>query len=240
MSDFWTAARDLTPSRIGLGRRGDGVATVDTLAFDAAHAIARDAIHHPLDVDAVTAQLRQAGWPSPPVVASAASDRGTYLRRPDLGRRLAEPFRTGDRVDVAVVLADGLSARAVEEHAVALITALRDLLEPGALGTPVIALQGRVAIADEIAEALGARIGLVLIGERPGLSVTDSLGAYLTWEPRPGVLDSARNCVSNIRQPGGLSYAQAALTIASLIKGARELGATGVVLKDTTGALPQT
>jgi ethanolamine ammonia-lyase small subunit len=244
VNDFRAHARQATPSRIGQDRRGDGVATHDVLAFSAAHAAARDAIHHPLDVAAVSAQLVSAGWPAPVVVSSAASDRGEYLRRPDLGRRLAAATLSavaaaGDPCpDLVVVLADGLSADAVEQHAVPLLCSLRDLIPPGAMAPPVIAVRARVALGDEVAAALGAQACLVLIGERPGLSVTDSLGAYLTWDPKPGIQDSARNCVSNIRQPGGLGHAAAATTIAALLAGARELGATGVRLKDTSNGLP--
>jgi ethanolamine ammonia-lyase small subunit len=135
-------------------------------------------------------------------------------------------------VDLAVVIADGLSAAAVEEHAVPLLAELLPLLDAATtVAAPVVALQARVALGDHVGQALGARLVLVLIGERPGLSASDSLGAYLTWAPTPGVVDSARNCVSNIRPPLGLDHGTAARTIAGLIVGARRIGATGVRLK---------
>ncbi|MFT4261836.1 MAG: ethanolamine ammonia-lyase subunit EutC [Nocardioides sp.] len=242
MTDFWGRLRATSPARIGLGRAGNGVPTSELLDFGAAHAAARDAIHLPLDVDALVAGLDALGLGTPVVVPSAAPDRATYLTRPDLGRTPArgalDPLTGirdsgGQSPGLAVVVADGLSAEAVDRHAVPLLEALLPLLGGAVtVAPPVVATQARVALGDPIGEALGARLGLVLIGERPGLSSSDSLGAYLTWAPAPGVLDSARNCVSNIRPPQGLDYATAARTIASLIAGARELGATGVKLKD--------
>lgn len=251
MGDFWQALRDSTPSRIGLGRAGDATSTRAVLEAGAAHALARDAVHLPLEVDALVADL--APLTDRPVlrVASAAPDRATYLTRPDLGRRLAEdtelPRRTRDdpddldgpgEPDLAVVMADGLSASGVRAHAVPLLRALVPLLDAGTRLAPfTVATQARVAIGDQIGAALDARMLLVLIGERPGLSASDSLGAYLTWAPGPGIADSARNCVSNIRPPHGLTYDAAARTLASLIVGARQLGATGVRLKDVGGEL---
>ncbi len=170
---------------------------------------------------------------------SAAPDRATYLSRPDLGRRPADPLARADRpVDLAVVLADGLSAEAVSRHAVAVLGELLPLLDAGTtVAAPVIATQARVALGDHVGEALAGRMVLVLLGERPGLSSSDSLGAYLTWAPRPGIADSARNCVSNIRPPHGLDHASAARTLAMLIGGARRLGGTGVRLKEGGGEL---
>ncbi len=214
------------------------------LAFGAAHAAARDAVHLPLDVDAMVAAVRGLDLGAPSLVESAAPDRGTYLARPDLGRRPAD----GDRlpgaehgVDLAVIIADGLSSAAVSAHAVPVLAALVALLPDLRVAAPVIAVNARVALGDHIGHRLGASLALVLIGERPGLSSADSLGAYLTWEPRPGVQDSARNCVSNIHPPVGLDHDTAARTIASLITGARSLRATGVGLKDsssTVSAIP--
>lgn len=248
MSDFWAPLRATTSARIGLGRAGNAVPTSELLAFGAAHAAARDAVHLPLDVDAVVAGLSGLGIGTPVVIASAAPDRATYLTRPDLGRvprggaigpagasgptRAAPPER-----DLAVVVADGLSSEAVHRHAVAVIGELLPLLGALTVAPPVVATQARVALGDHIGAALGAKLVLALIGERPGLSSSDSLGAYLTWDPRPGVLDSARNCVSNIRPPHGLDHATAARTIARLVAGARELGATGVRLKGGAGEL---
>lgn len=233
MTDFWAPLRSTTPARIGLGRAGAGLTTRAVLEAGAAHALARDAVHLPLDVSAVVDDLGALGLGEPVVVESAAPDRAAYLTRPDLGRRPASSVPEATRpTDLAVVVADGLSATAVATHAVPLLRALLPLLdEATTVAPPVVALQARVAIGDHVGEALGAALALVLIGERPGLSSTDSLGAYLTWAPRPGVLDSARNCVSNIRPPHGLDYDTAARTIGSLVVGARRLGTTGVRLK---------
>ncbi|MEP9383214.1 ethanolamine ammonia-lyase subunit EutC [Nocardioides sp. KR10-350] len=244
-ADFWSRLRRTTPARIGLGRAGTGQPTAAVLAAGAAHAAARDAVHLPLDVDAVVAGLAALGLGAPAVVASAAPDRATYLTRPDLGRLPGSelpriPTTSTDGVpELAVVVADGLSAEAVHAHAVGLLQALLPLLDAvTTVAPPVVATQARVALGDHLGEALGARLVLVLIGERPGLSSADSLGAYLTWDPKPGIQDSARNCVSNIRPPHGLDYDTAARTIASLVAGARQLGATGVRLKDGAGELP--
>lgn len=239
VSDFWPALRDSTPARIGLGRVGSGLPTSAVLAATAAHAAARDAVHAQLVVDDLQRDLQAAGLGPAMVVASAAPDRATYLTRPDLGRTPGAQLPPAADAELAVVLADGLSALATQRHAVPLLRALLPLLDsPTTMGPPVIATQARVAIGDHIGAALGARIVLVLIGERPGLSASDSLGAYLTWAPEPGILDSARNCVSNIRPPHGLDYDTAARTIAALVTGARRLGGTGVRLKDTAAALP--
>ncbi|MER6971377.1 ethanolamine ammonia-lyase subunit EutC [Nocardioides sp. NPDC000445] len=234
MSEFWEPLRRATPARIGLGRAGNSVPTAEVLSFGAAHAAARDAVHLPLDVEALVEALDALGLGTPTVVASAAPDRATYLTRPDLGRVPGTDLELGPGgAEIAVVVADGLSAEAVTKHAVPLLKHLVPLLDSATtLAAPVVATQARVALGDHIGRALGARLVLVLIGERPGLSSSDSLGAYLTWDPRPGILDSARNCVSNIRPPHGLDHATAARTIASLVSGARALGATGVALKD--------
>ncbi|MFE3999356.1 ethanolamine ammonia-lyase subunit EutC [Nocardioides sp. YIM B13467] len=240
MSEFWEGLRRATPARIGLGRAGNSVPTAEVLSFGAAHAAARDAVHLPLDVEALLDALDGLGLGTPRVVASAAPDRATYLTRPDLGRVPGADLELGPGgAEIAVVVADGLSAEAVAKHAVPLLEHLVPLLDSATtLAAPVVATQARVALGDHIGRALGARLALVLIGERPGLSSSDSLGAYLTWDPRPGVLDSARNCVSNIRPPHGLDHATAARTIASLVAGARALGATGVALKDGSFTAP--
>lgn len=242
MSEFWEPLRRATPARIGLGRAGNAMPTAEVLSFGAAHAAARDAVHLPLDVEVLVEALDGLGLGTPAVVASAAPDRATYLTRPDLGRVPGADLELGPGgAEIAVVVADGLSAEAVAKHAVPLLEHLVPLLDSATtLAAPVVATQARVALGDHIGRALGARLVLVLIGERPGLSSSDSLGAYLTWDPRPGVLDSARNCVSNIRPPHGLDHATAARTIASLVAGARALGATGVALKDGsfTASLP--
>lgn len=207
------------------------------LDFQLAHARARDAVHTPLDVTALTAALNSLPHV---VVRSMAPDRGTYLRRPDLGRRLEPdclqqlPAGTWHLV---FVLADGLSARAVQQHAPKLLQAVLPKLSGWKVAPVVIATQGRVALGDEIGGALGAQLCAVLIGERPGLSVADSLGVYLTFEPRPGRRDSERNCISNIHAAGGLSPEAAAVKLAWLMTEARHRRLTGVNLKDDA-ALP--
>ncbi|WP_019204432.1 ethanolamine ammonia-lyase subunit EutC [Tsukamurella sp. 1534] len=245
--DFWDALRSTTQSRIGLGRTGDALPTRRVLEFAAAHATARDAVHQPLDTAALAEQLGENGFRDVAAITSRAADRGEYLRRPDLGRAPAD-LGSVPRVeaDVALVLADGLSPRALADHGVALAAAIRDALPPDVvLAPPVIATQARVALGDHVARALGVRTLLVLIGERPGLSVADSLGIYLTHRADPedfgaGVTDAHRNCISNIHPPEGLGYADAARIAAGLVVGARRLGRSGVDLKDTSrGAIAQ-
>jgi len=239
-NDPWSLLRGATRARVALGRAGDGLPTGRELEFRAAHAVARDAVHTPLDADLVRAALADAGVGLPLLeVRSQAPDRTTYLQRPDLGRRLADgtELPAGDH-DLALVLADGLSPRAVHEHAAGTVAAVLDRLPGWSVAPLVLAHQARVALGDPIGEALGARIVVVLVGERPGLSSADSLGLYLTHDPRPGRADSERNCISNVRPPHGLSYAQAADTLAALLQAARQLGASGVVLKDEGAALP--
>ncbi len=224
--------RRLSPARVGLGRVGPSQSTRDVLAFAMAHAKARDAVHDALDVDALAADLRLIGYPSLRV-KSAAGDRRTYLLRPDLGRSLAADVTllAEGPADLALVLADGLSARAVQAHATPLLATLGAALTGSRIGPIVIATQARVALGDEIGQRLRARGVLVLIGERPGLSSPDSLGAYLTFAPRSGRTDAERNCVSNIR-PEGLGYDQAAFKLAWLIGEAMRRQLTGVELKD--------
>ena len=236
--DAFDLLRSATRARVALGRAGDGLPTGRLLEFRAAHAAARDAVHSPLDVARVTSDLAATGL-DVLTVASAAPDRATYLQRPDLGRRLAEGTTLpGGEYDLALVIADGLSPRAVEEHAAGTVGAVLELLAGWAVAPLVIATQARVALGDPVGEALGARIVVVLVGERPGLSSADSLGLYLTFGPRTGRADSERNCISNVRPPHGLGYAQAADTLAGLLLASRELGASGVVLKDEGVALP--
>jgi len=233
-ADPWAKLRQATRARIGLGRAGDAVPTRALLEFQLAHAQARDAVHAPLDLDA----LEQALAPHPILrLHSAAPDRTTYLRRPDLGRRLdaasKERLRGAVKAvppDLVFVVADGLSARAVMSHAAAVLSACLRRLPEQAQAPIVVVEQARVAVGDEIGDRLGAKLCLVLIGERPGLSVADSLGLYLTWAPQPGVQDSARNCISNIHSDG-LSPAQAADQVAWLIREATRRGLTGIDLK---------
>jgi len=228
--DPWSALRRHTPARISLGRAGTSLPTSEVLRFAAAHAAARDAVHLPLDVDALLADLRSHGFEATTATSRAAS-RTEYLTRPDLGRQLApasgEALREGD--GLCIVVADGLSAIAAQRHAVPLMAALRGAgVAPDRL---VVATQARVALGDAIGERVGASMVLVLIGERPGLSSPDSLGAYLTWSPKVGRADSERNCVSNIR-PEGLAIADAAARIAWLVRESQRRRVTGIGLKD--------
>ncbi len=245
--DPWAELRRHTPARIALGRVGDSLPTEALLRFAAAHARARDAVHVPLDLHRLCQSLREAGWP-PRVVASQAATREQYLRRPDLGRRLrpedlhalrdagADAEASGGPADLAVVLGDGLSALAVQGHGLAVLLSLRRALdtdggEPLRWAPLAVATQARVALADEVGAALQARLVLMLLGERPGLSAADSLGAYLTFQPRVGRSDAERNCVSNIR-PDGLPPLVAGQRLAWLVRQSLRRGLSGVGLKD--------
>jgi ethanolamine ammonia-lyase small subunit len=232
MSDL--SLRSLTAARVGLARTGVSLATAAELDFRAAHAMARDAVYAALSVPSMLEGLAAFGLEAVHV-KSAAPDRKVYLKRPDLGRRLAGGARLVDggeeRPRLTVIVADGLSALAADRHALPLLEALLPRLTRFSMTTAVVAEQARVALGDEIGERLGSDLTLMLIGERPGLSSPDSLGAYLTWEPRVGKTDEARNCVSNIRV-GGLEYEAAAAKIAYLCEGALRLGLTGTALKD--------
>jgi ethanolamine ammonia-lyase small subunit len=238
--DPWATLRAHTPARIGIGRAGTSLPTREVLGFAAAHAQARDAVHVALDVAALQAQLHADAWPTL-TACSRAPDRASYLRRPDWGRRLSDDSadtltaaasRSDPAPELVIVVADGLSALATQSHAVATVHALRDALAGRLRIAPiVIATQARVALADDIGERLRAHLALILLGERPGLSSPDSLGAYLTLAPRVGRSDAERNCVSNIR-PEGLPPAQAAQRITWLLLEALRLGASGVALKD--------
>lgn len=224
IEDGWTSLRELTVARIALGRAGNSLPTREMLAFQLAHAKARDAVHDRLDGGG----LAEGGL----LLHSAARDREEYLRRPDLGRRLstesAARISRGEW-DAVIVIADGLSATAVHRNAHAVVHALRPLLDDWRVAPLCVVEQGRVAIADEIAERMGAALSVILIGERPGLSAPDSLGAYLTWSPRVGRTDAERNCVSNIRAEG-LDPELAAQRIAMLMRAARERRISGVEL----------
>jgi ethanolamine ammonia-lyase small subunit len=224
------AMRARTQARIAIGRIGHALPTGAMLDFASAHARARDAVHSPLETEGFSTAI---GGRAVIEVASRATDRATYLQRPDLGRRLGEgtSIEKG-RSDVAFVVADGLSATAIHAHAAGLLNALFARLDGWAIAPIIVARHARVALGDEIGALLGARMVVVLIGERPGLSAPDSLGAYLTWEPRIGRVDSERNCVSNIRPPHGLGYDEAAETIVRLMTLARRRGGSGVALKD--------
>lgn len=235
-ADPWQTLRALTPARIALGRAGAALPTAEVLRFGVAHAQARDAVHEALDGEQLARDLQSLNL-SPLRVHSLAADRATFLLRPDLGRRLrpeaADALRRhAGPGGLCLVLADGLSARAVQAHAPPLLAEFLHLaagrFEP--LAT-VIAEQARVALGDEIGECLGSAIVAVLIGERPGLSSPDSLGIYLTYAPRVGRSDAERNCLSNIRA-AGMPPAEAARRLLWLIEEARRLQLTGIALKD--------
>ena len=244
--DPWQALKQFTAARVALGRAGDSLPTNAVLDFGIAHAQARDAVHATFQVDDVSSTLRGDGlnWVT---VHSLASDRATFLRRPDLGRRLDNASRerlhaqrASDAPDVVFVVADGLSALAAQRHGPALLRAivpcLNEQQNAWQIGPVVIAEQARVALGDEIGELLGARQVAMLIGERPGLTAPHSLGVYLTWSPRIGRTDAERNCISNIR-PEGLGYAIAAQRLAWLLNAARQRQLTGVALKDDSGSV---
>ncbi len=250
----WEALRQFTDARLALGRAGHSLPTAAHLAFQLAHAQARDAVHLPIDLLGIDTELRALGLESL-LLHSAALDRATYLQRPDLGRQLDAASRhalahwasqqgpapaAAPTFDLAWVIADGLSARAVHQSAVALVSATLQCLQENTAAqwtvAPVSVIeQGRVAVGDEIGQALGAQAVVVLIGERPGLSSPDSLGAYLSWAPRVGLTDASRNCISNIR-PAGLSIDAAAAKLQYLLEQARLRQCSGVGLKDETDA----
>jgi len=247
----WQALRSLTDARIALGRAGVSLPTAPLLDFQLAHARARDAVHIPLDGEALAQALARAlpHWHRPACLQlhSAADNRQIYLQRPDLGRRLSSASRdlllqrAVQPCDLAVVIADGLSAPAIEQNALPFLQALARRLAPEnwTLAPLAVVRQARVAIGDEIGQLLGARAVLVLIGERPGLSSPNSMGLYLSWGPQIGLLDAQRNCISNVR-PGGLDHELAAGKMHTLLSRSRLLGLTGVGLKDeTTDVLPE-
>jgi ethanolamine ammonia-lyase small subunit len=231
----WVALRRHTPARIAIGRAGFGLPTAAYLEFQAAHARARDAVHAKLDVDATLQKIAARGWPVIGV-RSAAESRQAFLRMPDLGRalaaeskaRLSEPMVAPD---VVIVVGDGLSSVAVARNAIPVLELLCDrLADVGLRLAPIIvATQARVALADEIGELLQAKVSVMMIGERPGLSAADSLGMYLTFEPRRGRLDSERNCISNIREEG-MTAQDAAARAVDLIRSMLEHRASGVLL----------
>lgn len=238
-ADPWEALRQHTAARIALGRVGASLPTAEVLRLGLAHAQAGDAVHTPLDFAALSQALQADGW-QPLQVRSQAINRQSYLLRPDLGRRLHPDDANRLRqhagpnpvCELAFMVADGLSSAAVQQHATPLLAALKDHLQTDWVATPlVLAEQGRVAIGDEIGALLGARLMVILIGERPGLSSPASLGIYLTYAPHVGRMDSERNCISNVR-PEGLPYDQAAHKLAWLCRAALRGQVTGVALKD--------
>ncbi|GLH80504.1 ethanolamine ammonia-lyase light chain [Bradyrhizobium sp. SSBR45G] len=229
--DAFDMLRRMTRARVALGRSGDGLPTQAKLEFQMAHALARDAVWGKVNFDGIAEALA----PREVIkVASAAPDRASYLRRPDLGRRLAAceastlpsgPF------DLVFIIADGLSADAVENHAADVVIATEARLAGLTIGPVVLASQARVALGDDVGTAMRACLVAVLVGERPGLSAADSLGVYLTLHPAPGLRDSARNCISNIHGHG-LSADRAADKLAWLVREALRIGVTGIGLKE--------
>ncbi len=237
----WTALRRLTPARVALGRSGGSSLHRDVLDFRLAHAQARDAVHTVFDPAALAAELAAANLTTL-TLATAAPDRATYLRRPDLGRRLdpvsATQLRelcTDPPPDLVILISDGLSATAAHRQAVATVLPLHaQLLAAGWTIAPILLVPlARVKLQDQVAPLLGAQLALMLLGERPGLSAPDSLGAYFTYAPHPGSTDADRNCVSNIRS-AGLPPATAADKLCHLLTAARRQQLSGVNLKDTT------
>lgn len=239
----WQQLRRLTPARIALGHAGTSLPTAAHLAFQYAHAQARDAVHLPFDHADVNQQLQQQGQTTL-VLQSAAANRHIYLQRPDLGRQLDTASRHlldqhaskhPEGYDLVLVIADGLSALAVHRHSVPLLALLRQHTQAeGWSQSPVILVQqGRVAIADEIGQRLGGKMVLILIGERPGLSSPDSLGLYFTYAPEVGLSDARRNCISNVRQEG-LTYASACHRLIYLMRHACQRQLSGVDLKEET------
>ncbi|WPN58760.1 ethanolamine ammonia-lyase subunit EutC [Pseudomonas sp. P9_31] len=233
--------RRLTPARIALGRTGTSMPTSAQLDFQYAHAQARDAVHLPFDHPGLSSQLAERGRESL-LLHSAATDRNSYLQRPDLGRKLSDESAQTLRdyaqahpggVDLAVVVADGLSALAVHRHTLPFLARMEEqtAAEGWSLSPVILVEQGRVAVADEIGELLGAKMVVILIGERPGLSSPDSLGLYFTYNPKVGLTDAYRNCISNVRLEG-LSYGMAAHRLLYLMREACRRQLSGVSLKD--------
>jgi len=250
----WAALREYTDARIGLGRAGVSIPTAESLNFQLAHAQAQDAVHLPLDVEYVIEQLENVNFTFnqeqeifPPILLhSQAVNRTTYLQRPDLGRRLdKKSIETLKKVntlkdeeyDLSIVVVDGLSSLAIKENATIFIKKLIEALNTDSqdwkIAPITIVLQGRVAIGDEVGEILNSKTTIVLIGERPGLSSPDSMGLYLTYNPKVGLTDESRNCISNIRIEG-LSYEEGIKKAMYLLKESRRLGLSGVNLKDRT------
>jgi len=236
----WQQLRHYTTARIGLGRAGISIPTSPMLAFELAHAKAKDAVYKPLDIQKFTTNLKQNDIKAPICVHSQAKNRDHYLRRPDFGRRLDAPSceklqSVKGMYDLSIIIADGLSSQAIKNHAIPFLIQLQYALEKDDrtwnLAPLVVVQQGRVAIGDEIGEILGAKMTLILIGERPGLSSPDSLGLYLTWNPKIGTTDARRNCISNIRTEG-LSSEKAAQKALYLLRESRRLQLSGVKLKD--------
>ncbi len=244
----WAKLKSFTDARIAIGRAGTSIPTDELLKFQLAHAQAIDAVHNPLNLQTLTAELNQLDDMDEPALLmhSQANDRICYLQRPDLGRKLSESsyqtlleYRQASnrQYDLAIVICDGLSASAIEAHAIPFIKALKNKLKTNKadwqIAPPVIVQQGRVAAGDDVCESLKAKAVIVLIGERPGLSSPDSLGVYITWQAKRGTKDASRNCISNVR-PAGLKYPDASDKAFYLLNEAFRIKASGVALKDRT------
>ena len=234
--------KEFTAARIAIGRAGTSIPIKEALEFKLAHAHARDAVYSILDTEGILNNLTQFNLPGL-LLHSKADSRAQYLQRPDLGRKLNEAsvaqLKTNSgNYDVVIVIVDGLSATAVNENTSGLLKYLIPLLQDAKLKIAPLCLveQGRVALGDELAYLLNARLAIILIGERPGLSSADSIGAYLTYNPKPGLTDESRNCISNIR-PRGLMYKAAAGKIFYLVQEAFRLKLSGVGLKDNQGLI---
>ncbi|MFL5743172.1 MAG: ethanolamine ammonia-lyase subunit EutC [Niastella sp.] len=244
-TDPWSELKIYTAARIALGRTGTAEPLEAMLQFRLAHANARDAVYAVLDQPVLLQELQSLQQAAFTLTTQAAS-RSEYLQYPDRGRRLhakaieqlTEFNSTG--YDIGIVLADGLSATAINNHAIPVLKILLPFFENAHLSVaPVCMVQeGRVAIGDECGHFLKAKLVIVLIGERPGLSSPDSLGAYLTYRPAPGLTDESRNCISNIR-PEGLNYQAAAEKIFFLVRESLRLQLSGVELKDNGGEVDQ-
>jgi ethanolamine ammonia-lyase small subunit len=236
----WDALRGLTAARIGLKRSGASLATAPLLEFQLAHARARDAVHEALDEARLEHDLAPLGLPVV-TIASQANDRPQFLMRPDLGRQLSTEAERAleskkGSYDIAFIISDGLSAGAAQKHAAPLLAEIIPALKDWRIAPLVIVRLGRVGAGDAVAAALNATSVVILLGERPGLTAPDSLGAYLTWKPHAGTTEADRNCVSNIR-PEGVRYADAARTIVHLLRAMRAGGISGIALKDDSDRL---
>ena len=244
MTDPWIALRRFTQARIALGRAGHAVPTQALLDFQLAHAQARDAVQLPWNIDAFAEQLRVLGEETL-ILQTPVSSRSEYLRRPDFGRVLTEESRIRLRnlkasgVDVALIVSNGLSSTAVERRGIALLQTILEGLRVRQFRIAPISLvaNGRVALLDDIGSVLGARVSVIVIGERPGLSAADSLGIYLSYAPKKGNTDAERNCISNIHPPEGLSYESATKKLLYLIEESIRRGFSGVALKDEMDGL---
>ena len=251
MHDPWIRLKQYTQARIAQGRAGCGLRTESLLEFQLAHAMARDAVHLPWDVEGFARGVAALGL-QPLVLATQAQERVQYLKRPDLGRVLNSDSRerlqrlAGPAADIALIVSDGLSSTAIEAHGLNLLAAIVEAYRQGGLpceeregyyAKPAIAPvclvpNARVALSDEIGSLLSAKLTVIVVGERPGLSAADSLGIYMTYNPNSANTDAERNCISNIRPPEGLSCQEAAAKLAYLSQQAFQRRLSGVALKD--------